>query len=317
MINDVSICDDESRDLVEVFDLNSLIGPIQNTQPGYLTTSFHSSQQDAELDDNPLNTSYTNTMTQEVVWVRLENNDLAICYDVQPLRLEVFPKPVVNTTADFSKCTSEEVIIEATPGFATYLWDTGATTSSIRITDEGTYTVLITDQNGCEDSSSTTVTNFQTTQIVAVEVEQFTLRSNRIEVSVIGDGPFEYSIDNFIFQESNVFTDLLPGYYTVYVQDLNACDLVTAPATIIAAPPYFTPNQDGFHDYWQVTAIETEPDAQIYIFDRFGKLLKQISPLGPGWNGMYNGNPMPSTDYWYLVELIDGRSFKGHFSLKR
>jgi len=317
VINDVSICDDESRDLVEVFDLNSLITSIQNTQPGNLITTFHSSQQDAELDDNPLNTSYTNTMNQEVIWIRLENNDLAICYDVQPLRLEVFPKPIVTTTADFSKCINEEGIIEATTGFDTYLWDTGATTSSIRITDEGTYTVLITDQNGCEDSSSTTVTNFQTTQIVAVEVEQFTLRSNRIEVSVIGDGPFQYSIDNFIYQESKVFTDLLPGYYTVYVRDVNGCDLVTATATIIAAPPYFTPNEDGFHDYWQVTAIETEPNAQIYIFDRFGKLLKQISPLGPGWDGMYQGNPMPSTDYWYLVELIDGRSFKGHFSLKR
>jgi gliding motility-associated-like protein len=317
MINDMAICDDESRDLVEVFDLNSLIASIQNTQSGNLTTTFHSSQQDAELDDNPLNTAYTNTMTQEVLWVRLENNDVAICYDVQPLRIEVFPKPIVNTTDDFSKCITEEEVIQASPGFATYLWDTGATTSSISITDEGTYTVIVTDQNGCEDSSSTTVTNFQTTQIVTVEIEQFTLRSNRIEVSVIGDGPFEYSIDNFIFQDSNVFTDLLPGYYTIYVRDVNGCDLVTAAATIIAAPPYFTPNEDGFHDYWQVTAIETEPDAQIYIFDRFGKLLKQISPLGPGWNGMYNGKPMPSTDYWYLVELNDGRSFNGHFSLKR
>ncbi|QJP35067.1 T9SS type B sorting domain-containing protein [Nonlabens sp. Ci31] len=317
IINDMAICDDESRDLVAVFDLNSLIASIENTQSGNLTTTFHSSLQDAELDDNPLNTNYSNTMIQEVLWVRLENNDIAICYDVQPLRLEVFPKPIVNTTADFSKCITEEGIIEATPGFATYLWDTGATTSSISITDEGTYTVIATDQNGCEDSSSTTVTNFQTTQIVTVVIEQFTLRSNRIEVSVIGDGPFEYSIDNFIFQESNVFTNLLPGYYTVYVRDFNGCDLVTAPATIIAAPPYFTPNEDGFHDYWQVTAIETEPDAQIYIFNRFGKLLKQISPVGPGWNGMYNGKPMPSTDYWYLVELIDGRSFKGHFSLKR
>jgi gliding motility-associated-like protein len=317
LLTDLTICDDELRDEIELFDLASLVPLIEDTQLGNLTTTFHRSQQHAEMDINPLNPNYSNTARQETIWVRLENNDLVTCYDVQPLLIEVYPKPVVFTTPDVAKCIDDELLIEATTGFVTYRWNTGATTSSINVTDEGTYTVTIIDQNGCEDNSSTTVTNFFPTQIIDVEVEQFTLRSNRITVLASGDGPFEYSIDNVFFQDSNFFTALLPGYYTVYVRDLNGCDLVTAPAVIIAAPPYFTPNEDGFHDYWQVIAIETEPDANIYIFDRFGKLLKQLSPLGPGWNGMYNGNPLPSTDYWYRVELNDGRSFKGHFTLKR
>jgi len=317
ILNDLTACDDESGDLIELFDLASLVPLIENTSLGNLTTTFHRSQQHAEMDTSPLNPNYSNTTRQETIWVRLENNDLVTCYDVQPLLIEVYPKPVVFTTPDFAKCIDDELLIEATTGFVTYRWNTGATTSRINVTDEGTYTVTIVDQNGCEDNSSTTVTNFFPTQIIDVEVEQFTLRSNRFTVLASGDGPFEYSMDNVFFQDSNVFTDLLPGYYTIYVRDLNGCDLVTAPAAIIAAPPYFTPNEDGFHDYWQVTAIETEPDANIYIFDRFGKLLKQLSPLGPGWNGMYNGNPLPSTDYWYRVELNDGRSFKGHFTLKR
>jgi gliding motility-associated-like protein len=317
ILNDLTACDDESGDLIELFDLASLATLIEHTQLGNLTTTFHRSQQNAEMDISPLNPNYSNTARQEIIWVRLENNDWVTCYDVQPLLIEVYPKPVVFTTPDFTKCIDDELLIEATTGFVAYRWNTGATTSSINVTDEGTYTVTIIDQNGCEDNSSTTVTNFFSTQIIAVEVEQFTIRSNRITVLVSGDGPFEYSMDNVFFQDSNVFTDLLPGYYTAYVRDLNACDLVTAPAAIIGAPPYFTPNEDGFHDYWQVIAIETEPDAQIYIFDRFGKLLKQLSPLGVGWNGMYNGNPLPSTDYWYRVELHDGRSFKGHFTLKR
>ncbi|MEP2747642.1 MAG: T9SS type B sorting domain-containing protein [Nonlabens ulvanivorans] len=66
-----------------------------------------------------------------------------------------------------------------------------------------------------------------------------------------------------------------------------------------------------------ICSIETVPDANIYIFDRYGKLIKQIDAQGIGWDGTYNGNPMPSSDYWYLVELSDGRSFKGHFALKR
>ena len=55
----------------------------------------------------------------------------------------------------------------------------------------------------------------------------------------------------------------------------------------------------------------------IYIYDRFGKILKQISAIGPGWDGTYNGKLMPADDYWFTIELPDGRSAKGHFALKR
>ncbi|MBX2827609.1 MAG: T9SS type B sorting domain-containing protein, partial [Flavobacteriaceae bacterium] len=76
-----------------------------------------------------------------------------------------------------------------------------------------------------------------------------------------------------------------------------------------------------FHDTWNIIGIaEGDPTAKIYIFDRFGKLLKQISPLGPGWDGTYNGNPLPSSDYWFRVEYIEderAREFTGHFTLKR
>ena len=53
------------------------------------------------------------------------------------------------------------------------------------------------------------------------------------------------------------------------------------------------------------------------IFDRFGKLLKQIEAKGEDWDGTINGNLMPATDYWYVVSLEDGRIAKGHFALKR
>ncbi|WP_445711803.1 T9SS type B sorting domain-containing protein [Flavobacterium sp.] len=52
-------------------------------------------------------------------------------------------------------------------------------------------------------------------------------------------------------------------------------------------------------------------------FDRYGKLLKQISPLGSGWDGVFNGKPLPSSDYWYAITLENGKTVKGHFTLKR
>ena len=55
----------------------------------------------------------------------------------------------------------------------------------------------------------------------------------------------------------------------------------------------------------------------IYIFDRYGKLLKQVLPSSQGWNGTINGEPLPADDYWYVISLDDNRTIKGHFSLKR
>jgi len=60
--------------------------------------------------------------------------------------------------------------------------------------------------------------------------------------------------------------------------------------------------------------------AKIYIFDRYGKLLKQISPSGAGWDGTYNGSPLPSSDYWFRVEYKEdetNKTFTGHFTIKR
>ena len=89
---------------------------------------------------------------------------------------------------------------------------------------------------------------------------------------------------------------------------------------VIHYPKYFTPNGDGTHDTWKIVGLEAKHNAKIYIFDRYGKLIKQINPTGDGWNGMYNGQQAPSTDYWFNVEYTENeqpKQFKAHFSLKR
>ncbi|EAS19630.1 conserved hypothetical protein [Flavobacteria bacterium BBFL7] len=314
-LSNFELCDDESNDGIESFDLSSINMQVLGNQPSTFNISYHDNMMEAEQNINALPNNIDSGTT--MIWARLENNQQQVCYTIEPIQITVFPHPEVELPEDITKCIDDVVTITATAGFNQYSWSTGETTRSIDVQTAGDYMVTVTDSNGCTDSENITVTNYDTTVITNIEVRQFTLRDNRIEVSVSGSGPWEYSIDNFFYQSSPIFTNLLPGYYDVQVRSLNGCDHITVPATIIAAPNFFTPNQDGFHDYWQVIAIETEPDAQIYIFDRFGKLLKQLSPTGIGWDGTYNGNPMPSTDYWFKVVLNDGQFFRGHFSLKR
>ena len=140
-----------------------------------------------------------------------------------------------------------------------------------------------------------------------------------ITVTVVGgQGPFYYQLDDFGFQTSNVFTNVAPGLHTIMVVDESLCTNLTGTATIINYPKFFTPNGDGYNDTWNISGVDGA--SEIYIFDRYGKLLKQISPLGTGWDGTHNGNPVFANDYWFVINFPENgipKTFKSHFSLKR
>lgn len=134
-------------------------------------------------------------------------------------------------------------------------------------------------------------------------------------------GNYLYQIDFGPLQESNVFQNVSSGVHTIKVIDANGCSSpLSTEVTVINYPKFFTPNQDNYNDTWNIFGLADQFKSQISIFDRYGKLLKQISPRGTGWDGTYNGQPMPSDDYWFLVEYEENGSlkeFKAHFSLKR
>ncbi len=93
--------------------------------------------------------------------------------------------------------------------------------------------------------------------------------------------------------------------------------MASAEVVIIDYPKYFSPNNDGYHDNWQIKGITTQAETRVLIFDRYGKLLKEMSSLNQGWDGSFNGKIMPPDDYWFSIALEDGKVFKGHFSLIR
>lgn len=56
---------------------------------------------------------------------------------------------------------------------------------------------------------------------------------------------------------------------------------------------------------------------KVYIFDRYGKLITLFNGNNTGWDGKYNGNELPCTDYWFMVERQNGTFYKGHFAMIR
>ncbi|QLG46190.1 T9SS type B sorting domain-containing protein [Costertonia aggregata] len=149
---------------------------------------------------------------------------------------------------------------------------------------------------------------------------------NDIEFVVDGDGDYEYAINGGEFQEDPIFLDVPPGENTVIINDLNGCGTTEPiPFLVVGYPKFFTPNADSRNDFWNIQGIETLTDPVVFIFDRYGKLLKQIDETTLGWDGTFNGRPMPSSDYWFRFEysepddqnIIVAKTTRRHFSLVR
>ena len=198
----------------------------------------------------------------------------------------------------------------------------GQNLESLEATVPGQYTVAFTDINTNCTGTTGAITVFPVQGPESLELSipngSYSNR-NRLIATVEGDGEYEYSLNDGPFQSSNVFENAPLGPNRVIAQDIQGCGFVTAEIFIIGFPNFFTPNNDSFNDTWNVIAPPEEiPPMKIYIYDRYGKLLKQLDPFGLGWDGTYNGKPLPATDYWYRAIREDGQGeFKNHFTLKR
>ena len=309
--------------------------------------TFHVTLEEAEAGTNPMAFPYTNIINPQRIYVRVTNTDNLYepqCYAVVDLVLKVEQLEDILLDGDYRLCVDENgnpipseeggaspptIDTGLDPALYTFQWEldgvilVGETGPSIIALQGGVYTVTYTElSSACSNSVSATVT---------VSSPPFTYEANLIngafagnhiiEVIATGNGTYQYQLDNGPFQDSNIFENVAPGNHTVTIRDIYGCGSVTFDVGVIDYPPYFTPNNDGYHDTWNIIGIASgDPTAKIYIFDRFGKLLKQLSPLGPGWNGTYNGSPLPSSDYWFRVEYTEdgnAKEFKGHFTLKR
>jgi gliding motility-associated-like protein len=129
-------------------------------------------------------------------------------------------------------------------------------------------------------------------------------------------GDYEYAIDGINFQTSNTFSGLSNGNYQVTVRDKKECGQDTEQIYLLNYPKFFTPNGDGNNDEWRIKFSQYEPNFEVRIFDRYGKLLK-IMNNNEAWDGKNNGRQMPSDDYWFYVIRNDGRIHKGHFAMIR
>jgi gliding motility-associated-like protein len=199
----------------------------------------------------------------------------------------------------------------------------GATNNTYQATQAGNYSVLVTNTaSGCKSvlTNAVVTASFPGTSMITTESLAFSDNATiTVDVNPLNT-IYQYTLDNGLTQSSNVFTNVSPGLHVVTVTDENGCTNLTKLVTIIGYPTYFTPNGDSYHDTWNIVGLGAT--AKVFIFDRYGKLIRQISPTGEGWDGTLNGHPLPSSDYWFTVNYFEAisnenKTFKSHFSLKR
>ncbi|QRM87936.1 T9SS type B sorting domain-containing protein [Lacinutrix sp. WUR7] len=263
----------------------------------------------------------------------------------------VDPRPIVDLQDTFILCMDNDGNIVNDPTIETglstvdysFAWTEAANPTTILGTDSyyepilaGTYSVFITNNNtGCvtvvgDPNTISVVTNsIPPTGLDVVILSETFASENVLQASVdnIPGASYEFSIDNGPFESNgtNVYTfgNVSSGDHTITVRDADGCGDDDFTIFVLDYPLFFTPNNDGHNDTWQISGIN--PDAVIYIFDRYGKLLKQLSPTSLGWDGTFNGQPLPSSDYWFSLEYIDPndledtsvKEFMAHFTLKR
>lgn len=147
-----------------------------------------------------------------------------------------------------------------------------------------------------------------------------------IEIQASGTGNYEFALDEVDgpYQDSPRFTRIPQGEHTIYVRDKNGCGisqrLVERRITAKDFPRFFTPNGDGVNDFWQFVPPPDTGEINvelIWVYDRYGNLMAQINPKSKGWNGNFQGSPLPSSDYWFKAVTFSRRKIIGHFTLKR
>ncbi|WP_397364762.1 choice-of-anchor L domain-containing protein [Olleya sp. R77988] len=280
--------------------------------------------------------------------------DSSICYETAEVTLQVNPLPEFEIEDSYLLCINTngtEVIntpvIDTGLNTTDYTFEwllegatlTGETGSSLTPTQGGNYTVIVTDVTTsgvtmCQNSATTLVEEseppvieYEVTTEAFADVHNIMVTATGNGISAyefqLNDGVWEAGVLNTDGSYTYTFTDVAGGDHIVTARDINGCGESSLPVSVMDYPHFFTPNDDGFNDTWNIYGIQNQPDAKIYIFDRYGKLLKQLSPTGLGWDGTFNGNPMPTSDYWFTVDykepndLTQQKQFKAHFTLKR
>jgi len=290
----------------------------------------------ANIDDHTLSRLYFSTCTEPSVLTSTSrdpqplfykhegNYNISLILD-QGLPTEEFAcknivvkeGPTVTLPNDTSVCPGIKLLLDVGGGYQSYRWNDGTTSQSMITPSVKTDTIWVevSNQIGCKARDSMILAHYPDNFFLGNDTA-FTIGQS-ITLNA-GYGYMSYLWSTGESQSS--ITVIKPGEYAAPVTVANTCILTdTIQISLkVDVPNFFTPNGDGFNDTWSPKIFYHYPEADIKIYNRFGKLIASYRGIDPGWNGTYNGRPLEPDTYWYLIDLKNGiKPFTGSITIKR
>lgn len=294
----IRTCFLEDNPATGLFDLTNVSVTLETG----INKKYYSSLADAQAGTNEILTPAHYISPNGVVYVKVINTNG--CYSVSQITLIIIPPIQSDILKDKIICMENYTTLDAGPGFKSYEWSTGATTQMIKNVGVGAYWVKL---------KTGECTTMQTVKIYASEqpvISNIDISDNDITVYVMGGTPpYQYSVDNIHWQNTNIFTDLPRGNITVYIKDNYNCDPIHVNSTILNLINVITPNEDGINDVIDYSLLANKNNLVFNIFDRYGVKIHQADKFnGYKWDGTNANKKIPTGTYWYEISWKESNS---------
>ncbi|TXD48298.1 T9SS type B sorting domain-containing protein [Polaribacter sp. IC073] len=340
-IDNIYACDDLDTSSVistGIFSLSEKRKSIQRdlSIPSSTTLRFYASSENAQLTKDELPDMYTSAT--KTIWVRADN--ALGCGGIQSFKVIVNSQPIINLQENYTICYNPSlkpaVTISAEATNNSFEWKNSSgiiqsTAQNFTLVNTGVFSLTVyKTENGieCTNTQEFTVKNPDEPAFSNITVNTEDETNSIVDVEISGNSTYEFSLDNINFfsnSTSYTFTKVVAGLKTIYVRDINTCENpIQQKVSVLGVKDFFTPNNDGKNDYWNINGLDAQfyKSINIKIFDRLGRVVCSITDFNtPGWDGTFNGKMQISNTYWFKVEIIDIDdnviNKTGHFSLIR
>lgn len=268
----------------------------QFTTDPAVTLTYHITLADAQSGINGLAVNQIIT-TPATFYIRFTSNNG--CPNTATVKISLRSPKKSEVLKDQIICSNDKVVLNAGDDFTSYLWSTGATTSTITV-GIGTYYVDL-GFNGCIYRQTVSVIAAQAPTITSIVVTGTTATIN----ATGGTAPYQYSLNGSDYQNSNVFTGLTRGPYKAYVIGRDGCLPVIKDFLILNLINTITPNGDGRNDMLDYSDLKIKEQVSIEVVDRYGAAVYKSSGNNYKWDGKSNGRNLSTGTYWYILKWIE------------
>jgi len=279
------ICDNDinGSESINLDDYKNLF----TTNPG-VTLTFYTTLANAQTGTNAISSTQMISASNTTFYIRFTST--TECPNTGTLTIRLKAPKKSDVLKDQIVCNDQKVILDAGPGFTSYLWSTGATTQTISA-GAGSYYVDL----------GFNVTTSASPTITKIEVSGY---NATVAVSG-GTPPYQYSLNGIDYQTSNVFTGLSRGVHSVYVLGADRCFPVIKEFLVLNLINAITPNGDGLNDLLDYSDLKIKQNVSIEVVDRYGAPVYRSTDKNYIWDGKVNGRPLSTGTYWYVLKWME------------